>query len=49
MVVRWRNRDLSDTKGQSGELARYVNESIEMAREVIRVKLNQSKGLYDDL
>lgn len=47
VVVRWRNRDVSDTKGQQGELARYVNESLEMAKEVIRVKRNQLKGLYD--
>jgi dolichyl-phosphate beta-glucosyltransferase len=45
--VEWRNRDESDTKDQSGQLARYVKESLEMAREVIRVKLNQLRGLYD--
>jgi dolichyl-phosphate beta-glucosyltransferase len=49
VVVRWRNRDQSDTKSQQGELARYLNESIEMGREVTRVKLNQLKGLYDEL
>ncbi len=49
VVVRWRNRDRSVTKSQQGELARYLNESIEMAREVTRVKLNQLKGLYDDV
>lgn len=49
VVVRWRNRDQSDTKGQQGGLARYMNESIEMAREVIRVKLNQLKGSYDEI
>jgi dolichyl-phosphate beta-glucosyltransferase len=47
VVVRWRNRDMSDTKGQTGDLARYVKESIEMAQEVTRVKLNQLRGLYD--
>jgi dolichyl-phosphate beta-glucosyltransferase len=47
VLVRWRNRDESDTKGQQGEMARYVHESINMAREVIRVKLNQLKGLYE--
>ena len=46
--VSWRNRDLSDTKGQSGEFTRYLSESIEMAREIIRVKRNQLKGLYDE-
>jgi dolichyl-phosphate beta-glucosyltransferase len=47
ILVSWRNRDESDTKGQQGEMARYMHESINMAREVMRVKLNQSKGLYD--
>jgi len=45
--VRWQNRDESDTKGQEGNLTRYIKESIEMAKEVFRVKLNQLKGLYD--
>jgi hypothetical protein len=49
VVVEWRNRDQSDTKSQRGELARYVAESIEMAREVVRVKFNQFKGLYDEV
>jgi len=49
VVVRWRNRDQSETKSQQGELARYLHESAEMGREVMRVKLNQLKGLYDDL
>jgi glycosyltransferase involved in cell wall biosynthesis len=48
VVVRWRNRDQSDTKSQQGELARYLHESAEMGREVMRVKLNQIKGLYDE-
>jgi dolichyl-phosphate beta-glucosyltransferase len=48
VVVDWRNRDLSDTKSQSGDMARYVNESVEMAKEVTRVKINQLKGLYDE-
>lgn len=45
--VKWQNRDESDTKGQAGELARYFRESVEMAEEIIRVKLNQFKDLYD--
>jgi glycosyltransferase involved in cell wall biosynthesis len=49
VVVRWRNRDQSDTKGQTGELARYFHESVDMAKEVIRVKLNELKGLYDEV
>jgi dolichyl-phosphate beta-glucosyltransferase len=47
VVVEWRNRDESETKGQQGELARYFNESIDMAREVLRVTRNQRRGLYD--
>ncbi len=46
VTVPWRNRDVSDTKGQSGELARYVRESVEMLREVLRVKVNHLRGLY---
>lgn len=45
--VKWQNRDESDTKDRKGALARYLRESIEMAREVVRVKLNQLRGLYD--
>lgn len=49
VVVEWRNRDESDTKGPQGELARYAHESIEMLREVLRVKLNQLRGAYRDV
>jgi glycosyltransferase involved in cell wall biosynthesis len=47
--VEWQNRDESDTKDQAGQLARYVKESIEMTKEVIRVKRNQMRGLYDEV
>jgi dolichyl-phosphate beta-glucosyltransferase len=47
VTVAWQNRDESDTKDQAGQLRRYLKESIEMAREVLRVKRNQIKGLYD--
>jgi dolichyl-phosphate beta-glucosyltransferase len=47
--VAWSNRDVSDTKSQGGDLARYLKESIQMAREVTRVKINQVKGMYDGL
>ena len=47
--VEWQNRDESDTKDQTGEIARYLKESLEMAKEVIRVKRNQVKGLYDEI
>lgn len=45
--VKWRNRDLSDTKSPEGAMKRYIRESTEMAREVVRVKRNQMKGVYD--
>jgi dolichyl-phosphate beta-glucosyltransferase len=47
--VEWRNRDESDTKDQTGELARYLRESVEMAREVARVRLNELRGQYDEM
>ena len=46
--VSWRNRDESDTKDQTGELTRYLRESIEMVQEVFRVKRNQIQGVYDE-
>jgi len=45
--VSWCNRDLSDTKGSEGDVSRYVRESIDMARSVTRVKLNQLEGKYN--
>jgi dolichyl-phosphate beta-glucosyltransferase len=45
--VEWRNRDLSTTKTEGQSRNAYLKESIEMAREVVRVKLNQVKGIYD--
>lgn len=47
VVVSWSNRDQSDTKSHRSDLARYVDESIDMARQIARVKLNQLRGLYD--
>jgi glycosyltransferase involved in cell wall biosynthesis len=49
VLVQWRNRDESDTKSQQGDLSRYLHESLNMAREVSRVKMNQIRGLYDRL
>jgi hypothetical protein len=49
VVVTWSNRDQSDTKSQRSDLTRYVNESIDMAQQVMRVKLNQLRGLYDEM
>lgn len=45
--VEWLNRDQSDTKDQSGAPGRYLRESMEMTKEVLRVRLNELKGLYD--
>ncbi len=47
VLVAWKNRDESDTKSQQGDLSRYIHESINMAREVSRVKINQLTGSYD--
>ena len=49
VAVEWQNRDRSDTKGRSGEFARYMTESVDMAKQVIRVTRNQLRGLYDDV
>jgi glycosyltransferase involved in cell wall biosynthesis len=45
VVVNWKNEDLSDTKGDLD--ARYRKESVQMIQEIIRVKRNDLKGLYD--
>jgi len=47
--VDWENRDRSNTKGSQGDWSRYIAESINMAQEVARVKLNQLLGLYDKI
>lgn len=49
VTVEWRNADVSDTKGHAGELSRYMRESVDMARQVIRVTRNQWQGLYNDV
>lgn len=49
VVVEWQNRDVSVTKGQQSDLVRYVNESLEMAREILRVKRNDMRGMYDQV
>ena len=49
VVVQWHNRDRSNTKRQQSGLSQYVNESLEMAKEIMRVKQNQVKGLYDEI
>jgi len=47
--VEWRNRDLSDTKGQAGEASRYIGESLDMAKQILRVSLNDLRGHYRGL
>jgi dolichyl-phosphate beta-glucosyltransferase len=42
--VNWQDEDVSTSKG--GHLARYVKESQDMLRQIIRVKLNDLRGLY---
>jgi dolichyl-phosphate beta-glucosyltransferase len=40
--VKWADRDLAKGKGKS-----YVAESQEMARQILRIKINALKGFYD--
>jgi dolichyl-phosphate beta-glucosyltransferase len=40
--VKWADRDLAKGKGKS-----YVAESQEMARQILRIKMNALKGFYD--
>ena len=47
--VEWRNRDLSDTKSHDSETRRYVRESLDMAKQILRVSLNDLRGYYGDL
>jgi glycosyltransferase involved in cell wall biosynthesis len=44
VTVDWRNEDTSNTKGDSND--RYKKESIQMLKEIIRVKTNDLKGKY---
>ena len=45
VVVNWKNEDVSDTKGDNN--SRFKKESINMIQEIIRVKKNDLKGLYE--
>jgi len=47
VTVDWLNRDLSDTKSTGGDVSRYVRESWDMAKQVLRVTLNELKGAYE--
>jgi dolichyl-phosphate beta-glucosyltransferase len=44
--VNWRNEDISDTKGDNN--SRFKKESLNMIQEIIRVKKNDLKGLYEN-
>lgn len=43
--VNWRDEDTSSTKGDT--VSRYKKESIQMIQEIIRIKSNDIKGVYD--
>jgi dolichyl-phosphate beta-glucosyltransferase len=45
VYVNWRNEDTSDTKGDNN--SRFKKESLNMIQEIIRVKKNDLKGLYE--
>lgn len=47
VTVDWINEDTSITKGDNA--ARFKKESIQMIQEILRVKLNDLKGTYDNL
>ena len=50
VTVDWYNRDQSETKSHvRGEIPRYLRESVEMVKEILRVKINQWQGLYDEV
>ncbi len=44
VAVKWQDEDLSDTKGNKFD--RFKKESITMAKEILRIKINQIKGVY---
>lgn len=44
--VNWKNEDISDTKGENS--SRFKKESLNMIQEIIRVKKNDLKGLYEN-
>ena len=46
--VQWSNRDISETKNDVAGPWRYVHESREMLGEILRVRRNVSRGVYDD-
>jgi dolichyl-phosphate beta-glucosyltransferase len=48
VAVEWYNRDQSVTKSLArSESGRYLRESFEMFQEIVRVRINQTRGVYD--
>jgi hypothetical protein len=47
VTVRWWNRDMSQTKGSVGGGRQYIQESRNMLREIMRVRSNVVRGVYD--
>lgn len=45
VYVNWRNEDISDTKGDNA--TRFKKESLNMIQEIVRVKKNDLRGLYE--
>lgn len=45
--ILWEDRDLSIAKAKERQGGKFIKESIEMFQEVLRVKSNQLRGLYD--
>lgn len=45
--VEWSDRDVSQTKGSTSGVRQYVQESRNMFEEVVRVRRNVTRGLYD--
>lgn len=45
VYVNWRNEDTSDTKGDNA--TRFKKESLNMIQEIVRVKKNDLRGLYE--
>lgn len=43
--VKWNDRDISTSKG--GAIEKYIKESKEMVMQILRVKLNEIRGMYN--
>lgn len=45
VTVKWHDKDVSKSKG--GGLSRYFSESFEMVGQILRVKMNDIRGIYN--